>query len=122
MITHSGRYIEVQRSFSQHLHLFNNGKNLNALAVFMFLTMSQDDNGWACPDRAAIKSGTGLRNNQAVADALSFLRHITINGLPILHQYRRYGRGACYYHVFPNAGGIDKPPVDGLVLWEGSHT
>lgn len=116
-------YIQFMSKFRDYVHLFSNGKNSNPLTVFIVLALHQNDNGWAWPLRTTIQKETGLRTNNAVAEALSHLRTITIDGQPILRQYRRVVnnvRGACYYHIFPAAGGADQYPVDGLIPWDGT--
>lgn len=116
--------MEILSTFRQYLHLFSNGKNSNALAVFICIALHTNDYGWAWPKQELIMEETGLRTRNAVAEALSLLRTIVIDGHPILRQYRRVVnniQGANYYHVFPDADGADQMPESGLVLVDDSR-
>jgi hypothetical protein len=93
--------------FREHLHEFNNGRNLNALGVFLCIALHADSNGWAWPGRGLLKRETGIGTEHAMTGALAHLRKIRIQGHRVFSHYRvqnprtkRWGRSA--YLIFPD--------------------
>ena len=129
-------FAKIDVEFKKHLHVFNNGRNSNALAVFICISLHADENGWAYPSRETIKQQTGISTEAAIASALSHLRDIEIEGQRILEHYRLKKDdgtfGPSVYLIFPDLPhndfgyddkeslvlhtdtypSVDNPPVD----------
>lgn len=120
-------YAQVSVELRQYLHLFHNGKNLNALGVFLAIALHADENGWAWPGRDMLMNETGIVTRDALAAALTWLRGMQIDGHPIIKQYRMHSKGRYFgsvYHLFPDSGG--DPPANliqrgHLTEWRPSH-
>lgn len=120
-------FAQVSVEMRQYLHLFHNGKNLNPLGVFLAIALHADENGWAWPGRDMLMKETGVATKDAMADALTWLRGMEIDGRPIINQYRILAKGKFFgnaFHIFPDSGG--EPPAKLLRLgklteWNPSH-
>lgn len=116
-------YAQFDVELRQYMRLFIQNKDLNAWGIFTVIALHADENGWSYPSSETLRNETGIKTNAAISRSVSHLRSINISEHPIIHHYRqrlsdgRWGRS--YYHMFPDAGGADKPPVKGLELWIG---
>jgi len=99
---------EVAVALRDKLHLFNTGKSLNPLAVFMKIALHADTNGWASPSRTSIKQATGLSGDSTITVSLKHLYSMRIDGHRVLEMYRSKDPeaktwGATLYRIFPDA-------------------
>lgn len=112
-------HAQIDVAMRDHLHEFNNGKNMNALGVFLKIALHANESGWAWPSREEIKSKTGLSTEHALSAALKHLRNMTIDGQRVFAHYRvqeqgRWGRSA--YLIFPDLPH-GEPPFPHMVLY-----
>lgn len=116
-------HAQIDVDMREHLHAFNNGKNLNALAVFMDIALHANEGGWAWPGRAKMKKHTGIKTEAALTSALRWLRGVKINGQRIFAHYRqrvkgKWGRSA--YLIFPDLIHPD-PPYPDMYEYDPTH-
>lgn len=107
-------HIQIAVQFRDHIHEFSNGRNQNALAVFLAIALHANEGGWAWPGRALLRRETGIRTEWAITKALEHLRAMRIEGKRVLAHYReldpdthRYGRSA--YLLWPDDSPGDRP-------------
>lgn len=100
-------HAQIDVDFRNHVHEFNSGYNLNALAVFMCIALHANQDGWAWPSRELLKKETGLSTDDAISNAIKHLREMDIEGVPVLAHYRlrdkksqRWDRSL--YLIFPS--------------------
>lgn len=114
-------YAQVSVAMRSKIHLFSNGKNINAFGVFMCIALHANKDGWSWPSRDTIMQETGISTTHAIADAVSLLRDLTIDGQRIMGHYRvreangRWGKSA--FLIFPDIPSDGRPPFDGLQLY-----
>jgi len=99
-------HAQIDVDFRYHIHEFSNGRNTNALAVFLCIGLHADQNGWAWPGRSLIQQETGLSTERALTAALAHLRKVKIQGQRVFAHYRE-GRadgqkGRSAYLIFPD--------------------
>lgn len=101
-------FIQVDVALRDHLHVFKNGKDANALSVFMAIALHADANGWAFPSTETLMASCGFERRETISRALEHLRNVRINGKRLLAHYRvRRANGtwgASYYLIFPDEG------------------
>jgi len=112
-------HAQIDVDLRRHLHEFNNGRNLNALGVFLCVALHASEQGWAWPGRSLIKKETGIGTEHALTGALAHLRQVVIDGNRVFSHYRvqnpetkRWGRSA--YLIFPDLPH-EAGPFDDLV-------
>lgn len=99
-------FAQIDVDFRAHVHLFNNGRNLNPLGVFLCVALHANEYGWAWPSRDTLIRETGISTQEAMTSALAHLRQLRIEGQRVFAHYReigedgRYGRSA--YLIFPD--------------------
>jgi len=113
-------FMQVDVLMREHLHVFRNGNDANALSVFMAIALHANADGWAWPSTPLLSEETGLITEAAISRCIQHLRTVRIDDHPILHHYRikekgRWGRS--YYHIFPDAGGAENLPAEHLTRW-----
>lgn len=116
--SHDDIYVRVSVAMRDHLHLFWNGKNANALTVFLNIALHANQEGWAWPSFERIMDSTGIRQRQTMRAALRHLAGMRLLGGRVLAIYRFTGddgqdRGYVY-QIFPDAGG-DPPRLTGTL-------
>ena len=114
-------HAQIDVDMRDHLHVFNNGRNSNALAIFLAIALHADAGGWAWPGRDLIHKETGIGTGHAMSNALGLLREARIDGHRIFAHYRvrdpetkAWGQSA--YLIFPELAAGD-PPFDHLEEW-----
>jgi hypothetical protein len=114
-------HAQIDVDLRHHLHVFWNGKNANALAVFLKIALHANEDGWAWPGRKSILRDTGISTPHALSAALRHLRGVTINGQRVFEHYReRKGKkwGRSIYLIFPDLPHGDAPDdYENLVVW-----
>ena len=119
---HQDVYAKIDVQMRKYINLFRQNKDLNAWGVFTVIALHSNGSGWSWPSTPTIEKETGLISEEAISRAIKHLRTICIDGHVLMHHYRQrmsngqWGRS--YYHVFPEAGGIEDMPVANLVLWQ----
>lgn len=113
-------FAQISVNFRNNIHAFNNGKNLNAFAIFMAIALHADQEGWAFPSRELLMKETGLRSFNTIASALRFLSKVRINGQRVLQVYRTRGYetkqwGHNMYLIFPD---LPHQPHDLAIITE----
>lgn len=100
-------HAQIDVDFRNHVHVFNQRGNLNALAIFMCIALHADKDGWAWPSRDLLKRETGLSSDGAITNAIQHLRKMAIEGVRVLAHYRlkdkknkRWDRSL--YLIFPD--------------------
>ena len=99
-------HAQIDVDFRAHVHLFNNGRNLNPLGVFLCVALHANEYGWAWPSRDTLMRETGISTQEAMTAALAHLRQLRIEDQRVFAHYReigedgRYGRSA--YLIFPD--------------------
>lgn len=99
-------HAQIDVDFRSHVHLFNNGRNLNPLGVFLCVALHANEYGWAWPSRDTLMRETGISTQEAMTSALAHLRQLRIEDQRVFAHYRemgedgRYGRSA--YLIFPD--------------------
>lgn len=115
-------YAKIDVQMRKYINLFRQNKDLNAWGVFTVIALHSDGNGWSWPSTPTVQKETGLISEEAISRAIKHLRTVCIEGHVLMHHYRQrmsngqWGRS--YYHVFPEAGGVEYMPVSNLVLWQ----
>jgi hypothetical protein len=106
-------HAQIDVDFRKSIHLFSNGRNLNALGLFLCIALHADENGWAWPGRDLLRAETGIGTERALTNALKHLRELRIDGQRVLAHYRedrgsgQYGRSI--YLIFPDIPGGPPP-------------
>ena len=118
-------YAQVDVSLRENLHLFNNGKNLNSLAVFLALALHANEQGFAWPSFDLLMKETGIARKETLRAALQQLLEVWIDGSPVIRIYvreeNRQHKGYMY-HIFPHAGGEAPKELTGrLIVWHPSE-
>ena len=102
-------YAQVAIALRNYIHLFNNGKNLNAFSVFMCIALHADKYGWSWPGRKLLMQETGISTQKAITKAVTHLREMQIDGHGVLAVYRTRSAdgtlGPLIYRLFPDRGG-----------------
>lgn len=101
----STTYAQIETSFRNHLHLFNNRTGY-PLAVFLAIALHTNAQGFSWPGRKLIMQETGIRGEHTITSCLKFLRSLKIEGTDVLSHLRvrssegNWGRS--YYMIFPS--------------------
>jgi len=116
-------YVQLAVEMRQHLHVFNNGRNLNSFAVFMAIALHADANGWAWPSLDLLGEETGLSERDTLSRALHHLETIRLEEQRILEVYqerRANGTwGRMLYRIFPDLPTEkNEPPLTTIGKWE----
>lgn len=112
-------HAQIDVDFREHIRVFNNGKNLNPLGVFLCIALHAGEGGWAWPGRELLKKETGISTESALTSALAHLRSTRLGEQRAFAHFRvldpdkkRWGRSA--YLIFPDLPA-GPPPFAHLV-------
>lgn len=106
-------FAKIDSRMRDRFYVFNNGKNCNSLAVFLYIALRADEDGWSYASYDDISQATGINTRQAITDALSHLCSVLIDGNRIFEHYKidsDNGKdGRSVYLIFPDLPHRDCP-------------
>ncbi|GIV50507.1 MAG: hypothetical protein KatS3mg038_1028 [Candidatus Kapaibacterium sp.] len=108
-------FIKIDIAMRDYLSLFKNGRDANALAVFMAIALHSNEQGWAFLSHKRLQQVTGFDCRETIARAIEHLASLRIQGQRLLARYRVRRRngtwGPTYYLLFPDWGYESTPPL-----------
>ena len=122
-ITDNARiFAQIDVDMRESLHVFNNGRNSNSLAVFLCIALHANEGGWAWPGRDLLRKETGISTEHALSAALAHLRRAKIDGRRIFTHFRVRDKetgawGGSAYLIFPELEH-PRPPFPNMEIWD----